>query len=426
MKHQAMPDELEISAPRLAHPLGAAAQSEPAWLVPAFPDVGARWEGFCLPTMRCMGWRRDLIAQIRSPEDFSSVPRMRSLVLATLHEHAHWMLSACALPAIVRAGVLIMWKEISFVAAGERLWQEIGTSPVLIHTGPTRVPVTPNPSGTHLEKLWAKIVEWARTMELVHEVYAVWYSLHEAQCAGVITPRRRAALTKREKEKYSKGISYFSLVYDEFENVAEQIDATAAHALAAVALTTDPRVFVRAIVFAKAALRAGHPPTREMLRGWMFIRLAEPLKDTTSRIGRVRDLLRLDYSEDYPDQTWARLPDEPLPCVFDHRGISFELPLVWRVFIANLRPKTQHPENAGIAPREGRLSRSELFEYVWRDSIRQQMTRGVGLVCPFWTNSQAACGRCPRMEGLWRHTEGSPEKWRQPPCLQGIASPRGH
>jgi hypothetical protein len=56
------------------------------------------------------------------------------------------------------------------------------------------------------------------------------------------------------------------------------------------------------------------------------------------------------------------------------------------------------------------------LEWVWLESLSQQLRRGRGLRCPFWRPG-SCCGRQALLRGLLEKTVGRPESWRPQGCL---------
>lgn len=279
-----MPDGSRTS-PRLARPSFATGESAlgDGARVPAFPEIGAEWEGFCLPHLHCVG------IHSRLTDDLGNLRR----ILA--HERGHWYLNWLPLPRAVNATVVSLWLAVDDLAHGRETAEQHPERREL--AVPVHVPLLADPSGIRLGRLWAEFLELKERTDLVDEVFAIWFSLNETQGDEPLrrSRARRADVEERYKLTYEPGWPGFTALYDLFRPIADQVGSEGAVALVtqALATPTPARTLTAMLVRARQDASSGELPTDpDALTGRYAPIAAEHLLDEEASPGLRRELLR--------------------------------------------------------------------------------------------------------------------------------------
>lgn len=402
--------------PSLAHPSYPGRYPRHGPLVPSFPEIRADWNGFSLPHLNFIGLNHSIRDDL-----------LYDLVYT--HEIGHHILADSNTGRIRRWFVLHMWNSILDLALGIE-------SPIEEQNGyestfserrpPVLVPLRPvaYPSGNHLENLWHIVVALQKDISVVEEVYAVWLSLAFLSEEERISASLRHEYTESYKKLYGTAMKDFSKTFDTFDGISRRMPESHATMLvrAALDLPNDNLARFKELIHAASLVklpprRAGTDSPDQDLREHLLESAYHYVMNahTSQLTERDRHLLSCvaetdtrTCDEGYPllsqaiggkQWTCAALlapPELPVPSVFTHDGLfihgdSIPSPDEYPDFIVQLS----------------------------LESARQQLTQGVGLRCPLWTN-KGCCGLYDLWNGIWQGTDvhqGTAGSWKRHGCL---------
>lgn len=417
-----MRDESLPLLPPLAYPLSAADAAEPghgSQAVAAFPEIGATWEGFCLTHLSLVGFRRELIEVPLAPDVAASSRQGRPLrrritVQGTfervyVHEDiAHWSLAGSLTGQVMRLYALDLWGALSALSQGKvyvsrrRRRKARGLS-VPRSSGSRHLPV---PLGIDPAGAAFAVDDLARTLASVHrrslpveEAFAIWSSLREAESNGWLSPATRREMEARARLHYQRRFRLrgFADLYVRFQAVADQAGFDAALAMALVALgTTAPEAALRELIGRVAELQRRGEAVKDADAVLELVTPAFKRRYGTADLeAEIRRLARLWSADGALTGFWHGQPSEAWYCGFDAHGLRFY----------------GKPAEFASLP---------LLDWVWLEALRQQLTAGRGLRCPFWDGT-ACCGYGEQLDAVWRHTRqvaGTLAAWERQGCLR--------
>lgn len=376
----------------LAHPSLADGPTGEEAHVAAFPEIRLNWTAFCLPTIHAWGVRRS--EHEVNPLQFS---------MAYWHEMMHWNLAPAPLEQGMRSLTHLLWEQID----------EASHRPDVNHE-PLPVPLNPRPEGHSMERLWHGIVTLAARSQVVHEVFAVWGSISQTKKYGDFTEgvlkRAERALVRR----YDTAYGGFRAAYTRFKRVADHVDYEVARALVYGPIhSRDSGTALMEMLDRSEPILRGREQVDTMqllelyveLRPRAFADLAQALGD-----------LELDLGDPYSGMTAAA----PFMCTYDARGLYFPSEEWMRdarqYVLGHAEWQLEHQRER--AEQIFALSES-LPQFMWYESLRQQVTQGAGYQCPFW-NGESCCG----LQGELRTLASSvrsvarPGRWEPRGCLK--------
>ncbi len=361
--------------------------------VPGFPEIGVDWYGFCLPHVHWVGVQADLVSD--------SVLVSRTVA----HEAGHWAVSTTLMIRLFRR--LIQRLQASIL---ETLCQSDGVAAL-------RVPLQANGDGHPIEQACDALRAVATRTQVIEEIFAVWRSLDQLYNHKMVSNSRRGQFVRLAKKTYERdypatgNIPGFSALYDRFNPVATKLGLDSALALVHAALSTPQPItgFVDLIDLAADMLRQSEPLSDVTIAADVFTDvsrryLQQPIDNDTGE--KLRTILRQMVEQNgdenasaLPTPSWLSEPEQPVFCTFGKNGLELAL---------------GRPHSA--------------FHMLWIESLRQQLTMGIGLGCPFWIEGEGGspgqcCGLRCRLEAMWSNTVGGQPVAKAGLSYRGIATP---
>jgi hypothetical protein len=257
------------------------------------------------------------------------------------------------------------------------------------------LPLTGDYAVPGLPRILALLTDLHRITSAVQEVTSVWVSLDMAVDQGVLTADQRSARARAACNAYQ-----FTDLYEEFDRLASLVGPNVIRPIALFALRT---------LTPEAALR-------DVLRGSVpyFAELRRP-RDNDEMHTLVARLLDGFTSSNYADRAEPRIrPLQPFIERLMHQmaGEGEAGGSEGRVWSLDSQAVTYNSEGF-LATVPDNIAYTAFME-----SLRQQLTRGRGLQCPFWTRGRSCCGRRFLLEGLLKATVPGPNcSWRRNGCL---------
>jgi hypothetical protein len=295
-----------------------------------------------------------------------------------------------------------------------------------------KIPIIRNKQDNKLRKQWELIVRLEEVSKLIEEVFAVRASLREAREGGLVQDNwQLEALKDHYKNEYGKDIDGFEKAYEEFDLVAERIgeDATLAMIYSVFETLNPEAAFLDILV--KMCSSNPSVPTNGM-QGYVsksadfiaklsyeqalhffsgFINWVDPddscygrkaMLDITNEIKEKRNVLVREVRHDFT-KFLVGSPDVVLFSAYDSDGI--------------------HP--FAEITRYGDIVRHKVYYGNYAlvlEAIRQQLTQGKGLLCPFWLYLPGTCcGSDNRalLEKVWKCTSHNRScNWKRMGCLE--------
>jgi hypothetical protein len=405
--------------PSLAHPLvnsareGVENDKAGVHFLPPFPDIDLVWDSFTFSHLHWVG--------IKVTAQRVTEKNLWRLKLAICHELYHKHLNNTPFLRVKRAEMLRFYIMIREKLETFKEGQE-----------PIQVPVLPDDSGDELQKQWAVIVNLHRATVLVEEVFAVRWSLLFAREEGLITHGRRRSLITRYKGEYGKTIPGFPQAYDAFDLIARKIGEDAAEGLIySVLRTGNPTIAFFAIIEEMCKIKLPVPTNGVM---WN-------LSDEETNF-----LAHLSYEQAYhffnksmddsdPDDSryLRRKMLEIIAAIDEEVNVAAQEKINdFLEFVLGL-PMTflvsHYDEFIHKFSNEGSKEVSYGSRAIVLEAIRQQLTKGIGLVCPFWTHApHTCCSSFNRalLEKVWSCTSPIPgwKLWMRGGCLDKEAVAR--
>lgn len=358
--------------PSLAHPVYVASKGECSTKadrrrlgVRAFPEIASGWPGFHLATLNCIGYNKDVsgVGEITRSTSFGH------------EEVGHFTTSWTYEPSTMRFITHILWDAISIMA--------VAPDDHLI------VPLGENDHNSTL----GRVIEWLsrRLASLfirsatVEEVYAVWISLYRLVRSGLLSEEDRNEYERFYRKAYGACMPDFPGLYDLFRPVADQIGGHASLTLVCGALNTHvPREALRFFIpRARTVFRKGNGFTFRDATTLIhkFYKDKQPWDDSPDFV-ELEMLRECDevYRKEF-DWTkasmrtlhWADIPRKPWPCIFDTNGLYFTS---W---------------SGGTSHRPPQALTAWHIRSIVNESVRQQLTTGEGVACPFWIQEEFRC-----------------------------------
>jgi hypothetical protein len=368
-----------LVCPLFVNPAKAVGKGEKPLHLPPFPEIDLNGEGF---TFSHLHW-----VSIKAPNRERRRFEEWRVLLTVRHELVHKELSLTPFSLFKKHEMLRLYELIlTIFEQGEQI----------------PVPINPDESGNELEKQWEFIVRLHRGSRIIEEVFAIRSSLLYALKKGFIRDKLAQGIITRYKEGYGKVMPSFPEAYDAFDFVAGKIGKTAATALIHNVLgTANPLAAFEGIVFEMCKIDPRAP------NGFVW-----NLEDHPESIAN------LSFEQAY--HGFSRLTDYLDPDDSHYRRkilLEFEalMKREWSVvtqdaedvfmkflygspdtFLCSKYSNVIHPFVYPFSKVEFfKVEGSQEVEYgnpdIVLESIRQQLTQGKGLLCPFYA-PHTCCG----------------------------------
>jgi hypothetical protein len=396
-----------------------------------FPELNPDWDGFTVSPLHWVG--------IKIPDnEITEELRERQLKIVTYHELYHRDLGKTAYARLMRMEMLKLYGLIGKCIDDDR--QEPILVPFLGLDQQSRDELhikSDDPWNVQLQKQAAIVLNLTRMSDLVEEIFAIRSSLSDSVKENLIEDAERQTMIRNYKRAYRDDIPLFPATYDIFEFVAGKIGITAAAALIYNCFATlNPNIAFLDILseMCKTASYLSIHNYRwgiseEQLRWklsaedtknlncisflgayYTFSRLLTHLdpEDSFYRRKMIKDLVI--YAHDYHEN----LKEQPRED--ESVSLLFGTPSYFLLTMYHDR----------ILPVFLQMASAETIEHgapvIIHESIRQQITQGIGLVCPFWLLSPGkCCGSFNKafLEKVWSRTcpTGNCEHWERMGCL---------
>lgn len=309
------------------------------------------------------------------------------------------------------------------------------------------VPLRPNLVRNELERQWGLVVRLGRASMFVEEIYAVRYSLSTWQKSGIITNRRRQKLIITYKEQYRKSLPFFAEAYDAFDFIVSKVgDDSGIHMIYKVLETLNPTIAFFNIIFKmcktdprssitdltmnvqRRQWNLSDEETNSLLNSSFeqtddfFSNIMDELDPDDSRYQRTR--LR-DYAA-MIEQEWRVVPhDGGTPTLLqDIQDDVAKFLFNSATFVLSLyRSDVGHHFCDPGSISDWPIQEIEYGNFsIVLEAIRQQLTQGKGLLCPFWMDGRFGCCRRRNkafLEKVWKCTSDSSSRlWKRLGCLK--------
>ncbi len=438
--------------PSLAHPLivsPAQGFENKKKLQPPFSHIDLNWDGFTLS-------HRHWVAIKIFKDDLSDGENLRRVQITLLHERCHEVLAHTPFSRHKKYKILALDGIIfdTFTKGQEQI----------------EVPVKTNVAGNELQKQLALIKYLHEASDPVEEVFAVRSSLLEALKIGIIkNDDIRQQLIARYKQKYEKTIPIFPLTYDALDFVVGKIGENAAKGMIFSVLGTlnpilafsDIISVMTGIVIPTNWLSADStewnaPPNTSFKFLW---KLSEKLTNKISKLSfgeachcfsgliNAQDTEAshlygkagvLDHEVLDHEEAMLKHIGETLSKNFGSDGVDDFLKsdsfkslygspnsFVFTAYTDFIFPfsllKYDDLKAAGVI---SEFQYGDLGLVV--EAIMQQLTTGIGLLCPFWIDKPPTCPPtcCSSqnrelLEKVWNRTSPTPscKTWKRMGCL---------
>jgi hypothetical protein len=407
--------------PSLAHPLiGNAAlgsrNSKSGICRPPFPEIDLSWDGFTLSHLHWIGikdtydephWQYGLFIQ---HELFHN-----SLGVSPFSQH--------------RKSILY-----GFSALIDKTFEN-----GIKRRKPIPVPIRYDRGRNDLEKLWKIVVDIHEASELVEEIYAVRSSLKEAEDVGDINPDDQRSLIRRYKRAYGRYIEGFKKAYDAFDFMARTIGEDAAKGLIYCAFETlRPNVTFLCMLCTLCGLDLRSSGNR--FRWTLSKKKTDELASlsTSEACNVFGKLIEVADSKDFIFKrkfVLEMLPKLKAPIPDLDTGIAIVNLLVNpspKAFLLSYYGDVIYPfvlrdlDNPGNKRTTEQMT-EDYYGYgnpfVFTEAIRQQLTQGKGLLCPYWDDERQVCcypGNKVFLENVWSCTSPDAEckQWSRLGCLK--------
>jgi hypothetical protein len=300
-----------------------------------------------------------------------------------------------------------------------------------------RVPLRENKPSNKLRKQWEAIIELKEASDKVEEIYAVRSSLFNALDGGLISHSVKREKEKDYREAYDEFISGYSKAYDEFDCIAKKIGEPAAAALIYhVFETLHPDIAFKHTIRAMHKIDSrdrdflwnlSHEPWEDAIRQAhdFFNKLTDRLDpDNNFQRDEMRNLGR--RVKQYNSYLSKELENDFIKSYYldPHEYLTSQYWAVYRPLrCAIFSFSVRNDDDEDKSPRQN-LSYRPIVLLL--ETLRQQLTTGIGLFCPFWVDSGLSdtdcCGDRNRelLEKVWSCTNRNSacKRWKRMGCLE--------
>lgn len=280
------------------------------------------------------------------------------------------------------------------------------------------VPLVPDPDGTGIQREWAAVDEWFRSTGAFDEAFSL--------LIGVISINDKsyaANVESRWFDQEARENPRFAAGYREFRRMFNPDDCTSAEDRVALA--------ERALAFAKVTLSLYGHVLKHGGRAAQSVSVSEVYGDSaldpmipppTATIDAFQRIIGYDaLLKSYREGLNVEYSYLFSPEIVNEPGGKRRIEVRPTVGAVDLVPQRLTSEGGGP------MRRAEAHEIVagsfFFESMRQQVCRGVGLMCPWWEgNACCAIGDFPDLlQHIWQTTKPWHPTWRvhwrPPPCL---------
>jgi hypothetical protein len=420
MRHDIVGALPSLVLPLLMHPALAVVNDHASIRIPPYPEIDfLQYGGFHVPHLRWIGVRA---VELPLPELAAGEVKQ-----SLNHEHRHAELALLPFSRLRNHEGIIFYERI--VTTFDEGKDQI---PVPLHTDLLR---------NDLEKQWDRVVRFTRASQVIEEVYAVRSSLLWARDEGLIEPDDLPGWIADYKNGYGVFIPGYAAVYTLFDFVARNIGETAADGLINTALSTiDPQAAFVELLFYLCLIGISVPlqdflkNPSDALCGWALSEEETASLKTASRQQAYQYFYTL-LDELDPDDTEYRRKEviNSAAMVVTQQAALSQLVKdeIAQFILAPLGPtlfssysdyyirgfhKTDVTEKGEVYEEIGHGNLTILLE-----AIRQQLTQGKGLLCPFWLYTAPHCcsdRNRALLENVWQCTSKSSCKlWQRMGCL---------
>jgi hypothetical protein len=407
----------------LAHPLVSLGkrdeETKEGLFLPPFPEINLNWEGFCLSHLNFLGikyaTRKTWQAEINSK-----------------HELHHQDLGFTPFSLLKKHEVLISYNLIlrAFKNPSKQILVPIKPipalpPPLLLDAIEEDRNVDAAVSRESLQRQLATIVCLDESSNLYEEIYVIRSSLSSARKTGSITNSRRQKLIAKYKDKYKEVMQEFPELYDAFDFVAGKIGETAArHIISNAFRTIVPNRAFLDIINILCEFDSSLRP-KDIL--WnLSDKQANGIKNSSDEevdlyfywiLSQIDPLdfgyRRLDIDRHTVDleRQWGALIQDNTMDNFLEIAVGQAL----NIYLYTAYSYDIHPFPHVVFPlfckvedlgEEVKVTKGIYYGSVLivLEAIRQQLTQGIGLLCPFWSWNHTCCSikieRFLRMSGL--------------------------
>jgi hypothetical protein len=422
-----MSDEIPGGLPTLAHPLLAmptldAESDEPGIYRPPYPAINLNWDAFSVSHLRWVGFKQT------GQQTTAQESVFRHIV--AWHELSHDELALMPFSLLKQREMFVLYNLIPKTFSGSE----------------DQIPVPlrddPDLARNALETEWAKHVHLHWRAGLVQEVFAVRSSLREARRARVISAGDLLKLTPEYKKAYMISMPEFPKVYNAFDFIARRIGETAATWMVYESFgTLNPSLAFIELIFGFCEIDP-HVPGSEFVE--------RPSDEHFQWTQKLPSEFFKKFSAEQASNLFAGVLDvlDPDESKYGKIGVSSYAEKIQRDFLAGAQRTTDDLEKLLLAPSpdtfvltkytdhihpfcKADFSTWVVYEEVFYgniilliEAILQQLTTGMGLLCPFWMgdyNGYRCCGGRNRalLERVWKGTADSAcELWKRQGCLE--------
>jgi hypothetical protein len=304
-----------------------------------------------------------------------------------------------------------------------------------------RVPVTVNQSGNEIEKQWHNVVQLKSASELVEEIFAVRSSLLPLRDKGPIANWLWQKRVRGYKEAYDEAIYGFKVVYEVFDSIAEKIGGKAAIAMIYNALETFNPDGAFCDLILEMLLR--NQSDQDFISNlsveqtdMFFRKILEDIDKINlsyrviSGMQAVALILQEGRATEYIEDTFPTFTPNVYSEQWKQLGGLDSDGGVWRsIYFSKdsyltlyFAEAVKHDRSAIQEVKYGNFA-------IALESIRQQLTKGIGLLCPFWIPSHPCCSSRNRafLEKVWSGTcpNSDCKLWERLGCLATSSGVRG-
>jgi hypothetical protein len=380
--------------PFLAHPIFI--NPGKGLFLPPYPEIDLKnWAGFFFSHVGWMGFNKTYPEQ----QQVQNWQFYRDLT----HEVGHKYQAFSRFSRFINCHMFMFWIQIlgTFEAGQEEI----------------PVPLCLDRARNELEEHWAVIVALQRASELVEEVYAVQSSLSDLRKKRLITNDRCQRLATDYMNQYGETIRSFRKTYKVFDRVVKKIGETAAKGMITSVLDAlNPNTAFREIMLELNKIDSYNYISSLSFEQELdyFRKIFDMLDPDDSLYGRAWLLERLESLENYsviPQKIkdsrhahFAKFLLDPQESIICSDYFAERRDFIYVIFYdsdEHIKP-VDHGNFALIL-----------------ESIRQQLTQGRGLLCPFWLYARdRCCGNKELFEKIWKRTcNSSCKNWKRLGCL---------
>lgn len=407
MSHETAESLPSLAHPLIVNPLQGDMGDNNGWISLQFPEIDLDWQGFCVPHLHWVG------INVANSKDWQKEIALR-------HEFAgHNKLSVNPYMRFIKYQVIEMCNAIRKIC--EEREERI------------RVPLAVDQSsdgGRELQEDWGNICTFKESSKLIEEIYSIRTSLFSALDEKIISKWRYVRLKDKYKKAYdtyycnsSKIKAYdvyyrnFSKIYDAYDRLAGKIGEVASDAMiAAVFSALDPLQAFVDFLDKSSDKAIGRLPSLSYNQALYYcLDLFDQLDPDGSRY-RIellfRAVLKLERDlgigkkeiKDALTNFWLGLPGTVLFTMYTDFIYPFK--------------------DVGSSEQEvPEITAPSVRFIIVLEAMRQQLTQGVGLLCPFWPHSEPSCcsERCRSLlEKVWSCTEATSScmLWKRMGCLR--------